>query len=97
MALIIAALWALTWLSFQGLVTDGTPVKAEVVQFGTYPASKVAGGGLPVLTVRLPDGSIRNVEATWADVDNCAPGRWISLLEQGRALQVGRPGCDNGH
>jgi hypothetical protein len=95
MALVTAILWALTWFSFQGLLTGGTPIKAEVLRVATYPAGKVAGGELPILTVRLPDGSTREVLATWPDVDNCAPGGWISLVQQGRALQVGPPGCNN--
>jgi hypothetical protein len=93
-ALIGAIPCAIAYFGIGRTVTSGTIVKAEILQLSTYPTGRGAGGDLPVLTVRLPDGSIRNVTATWADVDNCAPGRWISLLEQGRALQVGRPGCN---
>jgi len=53
MVLITGFLFGLTWVGYQGLITNGTAVTAEVLQFGTYPASKVAGGDLPVLTLRL--------------------------------------------
>lgn len=93
--LLAAFLCGLAYLEFGLVLTHGTPIKAEVVRVATYPAGRVAGGDLPILTVRLPDGSTREVLATWPDVDNCAPGGWISLVQQGRALQVGRPGCNN--
>jgi hypothetical protein len=73
--------------------TGGTLAKAEVLRVGTRPAARVAGGNLPVVTVRMADGSVRQVQATWADVENCVPGRWLSLVENGAALQVARPGC----
>lgn len=64
-----------------------------MLRVGTRAVARVAGGDLPILTVKLPDGSVRDVQATWADVDRCRPGRSISLLQQGQALQVARPGC----
>jgi hypothetical protein len=88
-----ALLCAVSFLRFSTVVTSGRVVKAEVLRLGTYPAGRVAGGDLPIFTVRLPDGSIRDVQATWADVNGCKPGRWISLLQDGLALQVGQPGC----
>ena len=92
--LLLVAAGAAAYLTFSTVVTSGTPVKAQVLHFGTYSAGRVAGGDLPILTVRLPDGSIRVVPATWQDVDHCARGRWISLLQNGTALQVGVPGCN---
>lgn len=68
-------------------------MKAEVLRLGMHPVGGVAGGDLPILAVRLPDGSVRDVEATWADVNDCKPGRWISLLQHGIAVQIGQPGC----
>ena len=68
-------------------------MKAEVLRLGTYPVGGVAAEDLPILTVRLHDGSIREVQAAWADVDDCKPGRSISLLQHESALQVGQRGC----
>ena len=93
LVVVAALIFVVSYFDFVPAVTDGHVVKAEVLRLGTRPASRVAGGDLPVLSVRLPDGSVRDVQATWADVDGCKPGRSISLLQQGSALQVGRPGC----
>ena len=93
LVLLLALAFTIACLTFSTAVTSGTDVKAEVLNFGMVPAARVAGGDLPILTVRLADGSIRVVRATWADVDNCMPGRWISLVRKGSALQVGVPGC----
>lgn len=94
LVLLVAVVCAISYFEFSTLVTSGRDVKAEVLEFGMVPAGRFAGGDLPILTVRLPDGSVRVVRATWADVDNCMPGRWISLVQHGTALQVGVPGCN---
>lgn len=93
LALIAAIIIAISYLQFGTVITDGRGVKAMVLRLKTRPAAAIAGGDLPIVTVRLPDGSIREVLATWPDVDNCQPGRWLSLLQHGAALQVGQPGC----
>lgn len=82
------------YLKFGTVITSGHEVNAEVLRLGTRPTGSVAGANLPVLTVRMPDGSIRQVKATWADVNDCKPGRSISIVQQGPALIVGRPGCN---
>ena len=84
---------AISYLEFSTVVPSGRDVKAEVLRLGTRPVGRVGGGDLPIITVRLPDGSVREVQATWADVSGCEAGRSISLVQQGTALQVGRPGC----
>jgi poly(3-hydroxybutyrate) depolymerase len=98
-ALMVAAalIVAVSYLEFGIPITNGQPVQAEVLRVGTHPAARVAGGDLPILTVRLPNGSVRDVQATWADIDGCKTGRSISLVEQGNALEVGRPGCVSPH
>lgn len=88
---------AVSYLEFGMPITNGHEVQAQVLRVGTRPAARVAGGDLPILTVRLPDGAVRDVPATWVDVDGCKTGRSISLLQQGNALQVGRPGCVIAH
>ena len=95
--LLAALIFVVSYLDFGTAVTDGQVVKAEVLRLGTHPAARVAGGDLPILTVRLPDGSVRDVQGTWADVNGCKPGQSISLLQQGDALQVGQPGCISAH
>lgn len=87
---------AIGYFEFGAVVTEGHVVRAEVLRLGARPAARVGGGDLPILTVRLPDGSVRDVQATWADVNDCKPGRSISLVQHGAALQIGRPGCSSG-
>ncbi len=82
------------YLQFGTVITDGREVKAEVLRLGTQPTGGVAGAILPILTVRMPDGSVRQVMATWPDVNDCKPGRSISIVEKGTAVRVGRPGCN---
>jgi hypothetical protein len=93
LVLLAALIVAVSYLEFGMPITNGHIVEADVLRVGTRPAARVAGGDLPILTVRMPDGSERDVQATWADVGGCKNGRSISRLDQGNALQVGRPGC----
>jgi hypothetical protein len=93
LVLVAALIIAVSYLDVGMPITNGHEVQAEVLRVDTHPAARVAGGDLPILTVRLPDGAVRDVQATWADVGGCEAGRSISLLQQGDALQVGRPGC----
>lgn len=93
LVLLAGLIVAVSYLDFGIPVGNGQLVRAEVLREGTRPAADVAGGDLPILIVRLPNGSARDVQATWADVNGCTTGRSISLLQQGNALQVGRPGC----
>jgi hypothetical protein len=93
LVLVTALIVAVSYLDARIPVTNGHEVQAEVLRVGTHPAARVAGGDLPILTVRLQNGAVREVQATWADVGGCAAGRSIALLQQGAALKVGRPGC----
>ena len=97
LVLVAALIVAVSYLDFGMPITNGHQVQAEVLRLGTRPAARVAGGDLPILTVRMPDGAVRIVQATWADVGGCKTGRSISLLQQGDALRVGRPGCVSAH
>ena len=65
-------------------------VEAIVVRLGTHP---LATGDSPIVTVRLPDGSIRQLGASWSAVNRCTPGSSIALLQLGRRLRVGPGGC----
>jgi hypothetical protein len=91
---LLSAIW---YLEFGTVVTNGRVVKAEVLRLGMRSAAGVAGGDLPIITVRLPDGSIRDVQATWQDVNDCKPGRSIFLVQRRTALQVGQPGCSTAY
>jgi hypothetical protein len=97
LVLVAALIVAVSYLDFGMPITNGHEVQAEVLRVGTHPAARVAGGDLPIVTVRLPNGAVRDVQATSADVGGCKAGSSISLLQQGDALQVGRPGCITGH
>ena len=74
-------------------VSEGRLVEATVVRIESYPAAGVNGGELPILTVRLPNGSIRQVKASWATAGKCTPGSQVPLLQRGTALQVALRGC----
>ncbi len=97
LVLLAALIVAVSYLDFGIPVANGQEVKAELLRVGTRPVARVAGGDLPILTVRLPNGSVRDVQATWTDMNGCKTGRSISLLQQGNALQIGRPGCVSVH
>ena len=93
--LVLAGLMAaIGYLQFGTVITGGRVVEAEVLRIGTRPTGGVAGANVPVLVVRMPDRSIRQLKATWADLKDCKAGRSISIRQQGAALLVGRPGCD---
>ena len=94
MIVFLGALWYV-WVHTD--VSDGRIIEAEVLKLQTYSAPSGMGGDLPILMVRLPDGSIREVPASWAAVGNCMPGRWVQLLQRGTALQVGLRGCNKMH
>jgi hypothetical protein len=74
-------------------VTDGQLVQATVVRIWMHSTGEGSGGDLPILAVRLPDGSIRQVPASWATAGNCLPGSQVGLRQHGSALQVGLRGC----
>lgn len=93
LCLLIAFTTVVSYLWVRPYVTNGQIVRAEVVRIGMYSVSDSMGGDLPILTVKLPDGSIREVTSSWAAVNDCMPGRRISLLQRGTVLQIGPPGC----
>jgi hypothetical protein len=93
LAVVIAFICASSFLYLELFVTDARMVRAQVLRVGMYPAGDGAGGDLPVLTVMLPDGSIRQVRPSWSAVDDCMPGRWISLQQRGTFLKVGLREC----
>ena len=69
-AFIAAISLTVGYLQFGTVNTGGKVVKAEVLRLETHSVAKVAGGNLPIITVRSPDGSVRQAQATWADVEN---------------------------
>ena len=93
LVMLAALLLAIGYFKFGIVQPAGALVQAEVLRLGTHPVARLAGGTLPIVTVRLPDGSVRQVQTSWADVEHCKPGSSLSLLQHGNALQVGRPGC----
>ncbi|QIL02820.1 hypothetical protein G7078_08510 [Sphingomonas sinipercae] len=93
LALLVGLIFAIGYLQFGAVPVSGRDVTGEVLRVGTRPAAGSAGGTLPILTVRLPDDSIRQVLATWADVNDCTPGRKVFLVQSKRTVTVGTPGC----
>ena len=92
LVLLIALLCALALFWVRTDVSNGRVVEATVVRLGNYP-DPLGTGDSPILTVRLPDGSIRQLRASWPAVDRCAPGSKVSILQRGTALKVGYRGC----
>jgi hypothetical protein len=72
--------------------TTGSPkqINAVVVRIATYADYT---GDLPVVTVRLENGSVRQFPTSWAAVSHCKPGSKISLVETQNRLRIGLPGC----
>ena len=73
-------------------LTDGREVTALVIKVGTYP-DPLGTGDSPLLTVRLSDGSIRQLPSSWEKASGCVTGSRVSLVERGIALKVGLLGC----
>ena len=87
---LIVPLAALAYLLNGASQPDGELIKADVVRFGSRPTET---GDIPVLTVRLADGSIRQVLAGPNAVNGCKRGDRISLIQRGTSLRVGIRGC----
>ena len=66
------------------------PLDGRVTRVGTYAFET---GDLPILTIKLPDGSLRQLQTSWAAAARCSPGSSISLLQKGMRLRVGLTGC----
>src|SRR5262245_51666974 len=79
LVLLIVSLCLATFAWVRADVSDGPEVRAVVERLGTYP-HPLGTGDRPILTVRLPDGSIRQVRASWKAVNGCGPGSRVSLL-----------------
>src|SRR5436305_800172 len=92
----LALLGALSVFWPRTYVIDGRLVDGTVIRIGSYPTAGAYGGELPILTVRLPNGSIRQVKASWATAGDCLPGSQVPLVQRGTALQVGLQGCREG-
>src|SRR3954453_14868975 len=92
LALLMAILSIAIFSWVRSDVSNGREVMGAVVSIGTYP-DPLGTGDLPILTIRLANGSIREVRASWRAANGCAPGSRVSLLQIGAALQVGLRGC----
>jgi hypothetical protein len=93
LALLIAFLSLVFFAWARGNLTNGREVQAVVVKLGAYP-DPLGTGDSPILTVRLADGSTRQVRASWPAVSKCVPGSSVALLQRGIALKVALRGCN---
>ena len=69
---------------------EGRLVEAHVEQFGVRADNF---GFEPLLTVRLADGSKRQVLASRLDKGACRRGDKVALVQRGSALTLGVRGC----
>ena len=69
---------------------SGRLVEAHVEQFGVRASNS---GFHPLLTVRLADGSKRQVLAARLSRGDCKRGDKVALVQRGSALTVGVRGC----
>jgi hypothetical protein len=88
-----AALVALALLFSRTSGQQSESVQATVVRLGSRPTDV---GYRPVVTVRLPDGSIRQLLVRPNAVRGCKKGDSISLLRVSTSLRVGMLGCQKG-
>jgi hypothetical protein len=71
---------------------QGQLIEARVIQSGIR-AGKYRN--TPIVTVRLADGSVREVQARWASsLRGCQSGDRIALVQRGSALTIGVKGCN---
>lgn len=96
MILLIALLGLLTLFWVRTDVSDGRNVEAVVERVGTYP-DPLGTGDSPILTVRLPDGSIRQLRSSWPAANACVAGSKVFLIQRGTGLKVGLRGCYSEH
>lgn len=89
--LMIALLGILASLAARAGSGDQLLIEGTVVRVATY-AHEL--GDMPILTVRLDDGSIHQLRASWAAAKGCGPGSSIALLKRGSRLRVGMRGCN---
>jgi hypothetical protein len=87
LAIVVAALFS----EYSYVFRSAQPFDAVVTKVGMRPAGYE--GDAPILTVRLKNGSIRQVMAPWSAVKWCEPGSTVSLIENGRGYRVGLRGC----
>ena len=94
-----AGLWLLMLIAFLATIsimfgrsrnTEGKLIEGRVESFGV-PVNK---WGDMVVTVRLANGSVREVLTKWELVKACERGDRIALVQRGLALNVGVMACN---
>lgn len=86
------AVFAISAVTVVLLVSSGEPtqVEARLIRFGSQ-ATEL--GDVPILVVRLEDGTLRHVRARRADARACRVGRTVRLLRRGVTLRIQPGGC----
>ena len=90
-SLLFALVVAVLLLEYSYVFHPAEPFDATVLNVSTLPDKYV--GDAPILTVRLKDGSIRQVITSWNSVKWCTPGSTVSLVANGAGFRVGLRGC----
>ncbi len=75
--LVLVAFGWLLWLSTTGPTATQT---GEVIRFGTFPLPRATGDGL-ILTVRLSDGTITQLQSHRRSIPDCRQGDRIRFTK----------------
>ena len=65
-------------------------VEGQLIRFGSYATEE---GDMPILVVRLGDGTVRQVRVWRSDVRSCQVGGTVQLLRRGSFHRLRPGGC----
>lgn len=90
LAALAAVLMAVVAVAARTLTAASTRVEARLVRFGSYATD---AGSLPLLIVRLSDGTDQQVRVRRSDVRACRVDSTIHLMRRGSLLTLAPGGC----
>jgi hypothetical protein len=90
--LLICLLGALVWIFGVYMSAPMERSGGTVVRVGSFPSEF---GDLPVLTVKMDDGAVRQIKTSRRSAVHCIVGSRVELVERGSSLSVGAKGCSS--
>ena len=90
LAVLAALLIGMVAVAARTLTAASTRVDARVIGFGSYATEE---GNLPILQVRLGDGTNQQVRVRRSDVGACRVGSAVHLMRRGSLLTLAPGGC----